>query len=72
MMKCNMMKAGVVVSLAVALSLPVIAPNAVWAQADIRQEDRRADRQQDRQQDRQMEHQFDRQDNHRGDRGGHR
>lgn len=86
-MKKNLLKSGTIASLVVAMAAPAVLPNVVFAQADIRQEDRRADRQQDRQADRQQDRQMDRQQDrhmerqadrhqdrqvdHRADRGGH-
>ena len=44
MMK-TLLKAGVLATLVVAIATPAVMPNVVLAQADVRQEDRRADRQ---------------------------
>lgn len=43
MMK-TLLKTGVVASLVVAIATPAAMPTVVFAQADVRQEDRRADR----------------------------
>lgn len=69
MMK-TLLKAGVLASMVVAIAAPAVMPNVVFAQADVRQEDRRADRQQDRQNDRREDRQNDRREDRRADRGG--
>jgi len=45
-MKNSMLKAVMIASLVMAVASPAVMPTMVLAQADIRQEDRRADRQQ--------------------------
>jgi len=77
-MKNSLLKVGTIASLVMAMAIPALVPNVIFAQADVRQEDRREDRQADRQQDRQAVRQQDRQldrqqDRHadrRADRGG--
>ena len=52
-MKNSVVKVGTIASLVMAMAIPAIVPNVVFAQVgDVRQEDRQADRQQDRQVDR--------------------
>lgn len=48
-MKNSLLKIEMIASLVMAMPTPAVLPNVVFAQADVRQEDRRADRQQDRQ-----------------------
>jgi hypothetical protein len=45
MMKNSLLKAGMVAALAMVVAAPAVVPNMVFAQSDIRQEDRQADRQ---------------------------
>ena len=66
-MKNNLLKAGMIDSLVMAMAAPAILPNVVFAQSDIRQEDRQADRREDRQLDRRGDRQVDQL----GDHGGH-
>jgi hypothetical protein len=66
-MKNILLKAGMIDSLVMAMAAPAILPNVVFAQSDIRQEDRQADRREDRQLDRRGDRQVDQ----RGDHGGH-
>ena len=68
MMTHNMLKIGVLASLILAMAAPAIMPNVVFAQADVRQEDRRADRQQDRQNDRREDRQNGRREDRQQDR----
>ncbi|MDO9118332.1 MAG: hypothetical protein Q7U39_10260 [Nitrospira sp.] len=44
MMMNTLLKVGMFASLVMAIAAPAIMPNVVFAQADVRQEDRRADR----------------------------
>ena len=48
-MKNSVLKVGMIAHLVMAMAIPAIVPNVIFAQADVRQEDRLADRQQDRQ-----------------------
>ncbi len=43
-MKNGVLIVGTIASLVMAMATPAILPNVVFAQADVRQEDRRADR----------------------------
>jgi len=67
-MKNNLLKAGMIARLVMAMAAPAILPNVVFAQSDIRQEDRQADRREDRHADRQIDRREDRQLDRRGDR----
>lgn len=67
-MKNRLLNAGMMASLVMALAAPALIPNVVLAQADIRQEDRRADRQLNRQEDRREDRQLDRRADRREDR----
>ena len=66
-MKNRLLNAGMMASLVMALAAPALIPNVVLAQADIRQEDRRADRQLNRQEDRREVRQLDRRADRRED-----
>ncbi|TKB62569.1 MAG: hypothetical protein E8D49_02370 [Nitrospira sp.] len=52
-MQHSLLRAGTIASLIIVMAAPAVLPNVVFAQADIRQEDRRVDRQLDRREDRQ-------------------
>jgi len=67
-MKNSVLKVGTIASLVMAMAIPALVPNVIFAQADVRQEDRRADRQQDRQADRREDRQADRQQDRQADR----
>ncbi len=60
-MKTNKTTTAMISCLVMALAAPAIVPNVVFAQADVRQEDRRVDLQQDRRVDRQQDRREDRQ-----------
>lgn len=67
----SFIKTGLIAGLVMVTTAPVAGifiPGNAFAQADIRQEDRRADRQQDRQADRQQDRRLDRQADRQTDR----